>query len=113
MLKKIFEKVKKFMKENNQMMKAVVAAMIFAYYNLPVTVYASGDAAYLKPLNALKTVLLALVGTAGIIVFIFGIVKLAESIQNTNNGGAFDSWKLIGAGGLMASASVLLALFAG
>lgn len=111
MLKKFIERTKKVFRECGETLKVVVAALIIAYYNIPVTAYASGDTgAYLKPLNNLKTIMLSIVATAGVIVLIFGIVRFAVAFQKMDQNGEHAAVYTMITGGIMAGAGTILAV---
>lgn len=111
MLKKFIERTKKIFRAYGETLKVVVAALIIAYYNLPVPVYASGDTgAYLKPLNNLKTILLSIVGTAGVIVLIFGIVRFGIAFQKMDQNGEHAAIYTMITGGIFAGAGIILAV---
>ena len=110
MLKKFIERTKKIFRAYGETLKVVVAALIIAYYNLPVTVYANDTGAYLKPLNNLKTILLSIVGTAGVIVLIFGIVRFGIAFQKMDQNGEHAAIYTMITGGIFAGAGIILAV---
>lgn len=119
MVKNIFKKVKdgckKFKQAISATMMAIVNAVVFAYILCPIPVYADpkGDSSYLKPINNLKIVALAIVGAFGTIVLIYGIVKFAESFQKKDQNGEYAALYTIGAGTILAGGSIILGILQG
>lgn len=119
MVKNIFKKVKdgckKFKQAVSATTMAIVNAVVFAYILCPIPVYADpkGDTSYLKPLINLKTVALALLGSFGGIVLIYGIVKFAESFQKKDQNGEYAALYTIAAGGILAGGSIILGILQG
>lgn len=110
MLKKFIEKTKKVLSKYGETLKAIAVALIIAYYNLPVTVYASGDTTYLKPINNLKTIGVSIVAAAGVIVLLFGGVRFAMAFQKMDQNGEHSAVYTMIAGGIMIGISGILAV---
>lgn len=119
MVKNIFKKVKdgckKFKQAVSATTMAIVNAVVFAYILCPIPVYADpkGNTSYLNPINNLKTVALALVGAFGGVIFIYGIVKFAESFQKKDQNGEYAALYTIGAGAIMAGGSIIIGILQG
>lgn len=108
-MKNFLTKTKERLVKYRETLKTIVFALIVSYYSLPIPVYAD-DGSYLKPLINLKTIALALVAAAGVIVLIFGIVRFASAFQKMDQNGEHTAVYTIIAGGIMASAGTILAI---
>lgn len=109
MLEKIISKSKEVFKKAKQTIIAVPTALVFAYLNMPLTVFADdGGASYLNPINKLKTVAISIVAAAGVIVLIYGGVKFAESFQKKDQNGEYAAIYTIVAGGIMIGISAIV-----
>ena len=106
MVKNFVKKVKKTLGRLKQTAFATVNALVIVYMLSPIPVYA-GD--YLAPINNFKNVALAVVGSLGGCVFVYGIVKFGESFQN----GEFAALYTIGAGAIFVGGSILVGVITG
>lgn len=107
-MKKVLNKVKKVMKNLREAAKAVVFAIAFSYMNRPLPVCASGG--YTQPLDNLKTILLTIAASAGVIVLIFGGYRFAVSFQKMDQNGEHQAIYTIIAGGILVGLSTILAV---
>lgn len=110
MVKKFLKKVKMTLGRLKQAAFATVHALVIAYMLSPIPVYA-GD--YLAPINNFKNVILAVVGAAGGCVFIYGIVKFAESFQKKDQNGEYAAIYTIIAGAICVGASLIVTAITG
>lgn len=110
MVKNFVKKVKKILGRFRQAAFATVHALVIAYMLSPIPVYA-GD--YLAPINNFKNVILAVVGAAGGCVFIYGIVKFAESLQKKDQNGEYAAIYTIASGAILVGASLIVAAITG
>ena len=104
------KKVKMTLGRLKQAAFATVHALVVAYMLSPIPVYA-GD--YLAPINNFKNVILAVVGAAGGCVFIYGIVKFAESFQKKDQNGEYAAIYTIIAGAILAGVAILAPIITG
>jgi uncharacterized membrane protein YidH (DUF202 family) len=106
MFKKIKEKGVETIRKCRTKAMILGNAVAITYLTFPIQAFAEDS--YIAPINKLKTVALSLVGSAGAIVLIYGIVKFAESFQKKDQGGEYNAIYTIMAGAIMAGASALL-----
>lgn len=106
MAKNIFKKIKEGCKKFRQAIVATVNALVIAYITSPIPVYATS---YTAPLTKLKTVFIAVIAAAGVIVLLYGVVKFAESFQKKDQNGEYAAIYTMIAGGLMTGISAVIA----
>lgn len=110
MVKNFVKKVKKTLGRLKQAAFATVHALVIAYMLSPIPVYA-GD--YLAPINNFKNVALAVVGSLGGCVLVYGIVKFGESFLKKDQNGEFAALYTIGAGAIFLGGSILVGVITG
>lgn len=98
----------KLQKVRNKLRRVVAFSVSLATAALAVPEVAYAGTSYLDPINKLKTVFLATVGAAGIIVLLYGIVKFAESFQKKDQNGEYSAIYTIVAGAILTGASAVL-----
>ena len=90
-------------KEN---VKAAVFALLAAYMASPAPVYADEVTA---PITKLGTVMLSILSAIGIIIIIFGVVKLSAAFHAQNPNEERSAGFTIGAGAILLSAGIIIA----
>lgn len=118
MVKKFLNKVKSVCGRFRQAVLAAVNALVITYITAPIPVFATGNTSagntsYLAPINKLKTVGLAVVGSIGGVVMVYGIYKFAQSFQKKDQNGEYQAAETIGAGAIMAGGSIVLGILLG
>ena len=108
MIKKVVTKVKSGFKKFKETITVTVAALAYSYMTRPVPVYASGS--YTAPLDNLKTVLITIAASAGVIIIIYGVIRFALAFQKMDQNGEHHAIYTIIAGGLLAGISIVLAV---
>lgn len=106
MMNKMKEKIKKGKDSLKKTAVSVAGALLVAYLTRPVAVYAS----YTAPLNNLKTVLLTLAGSAGVILVVYGGIRFAISFQKMDQNGEHQAIYTIIAGGILIGLSAVLGI---
>ena len=85
-----------------------VGVMAFLYA-VPITVLASGTAEITKPLDNLKTLVIAIIGAVGVIILAKNVMEFAQAYQQQDSSTMNSALKGIVAGVLMAGISTVLA----
>ena len=86
-----------------------VSAGVMAFLNaVPVTVFASGTAEITKPLDNLKTLVIAIIGAVGVIILAKNVMEFAQAYQQQDSSTMNSALKGIVAGVLMAGISTVL-----
>lgn len=89
-----------------------VGVMTGIYTILPsVNTYAAGS--YTKGIDNTRTVMLTLVASVGGLIFIYGIVKIAESFQKKDQNGEYAAIYTIAAGVVLCAADVIYGVITG
>ena len=90
--------------------KAVAAgAGVMAFLSaVPVTVLASGTSEITKPLDNLKTLVIAIIGAVGVIILAKNVMEFAQAYQQQDSSTMNSALKGIVAGVLMAGISTVL-----
>lgn len=89
-----------------------VGVMTGIYTILPsVNTYAAGS--YTKNIDNTRTVMLTLVASIGGLVFVYGIVKFAESFQKKDQNGEYAAIYTIVAGGVLCAADLIYSVITG
>ncbi len=103
------EKVKSFVKK---VVVPSLAGTVMAVNNMAVAVYAAeaetGTAAVTKPLENLKTLVIAIIGAVGVIILAKNIMEFAQAYQQQDSSSMSSALKGIGAGIMMAGISTVL-----
>ncbi len=110
MVKKFLNKVKSVCGRFKHAVLAAVYALEIAY---PIPVYAAGNNSYLAPINNLKTVGLAVIGSFGGVIIMYGIYKFAQSYQKKDQNGEYSAAETIGAGAIMCGGSIIIGILQG
>ena len=108
MMKKVLNKLKKVMKDFRETAVMVVFAVAFSYMNRPLPVCASGG--YTQPLDNLKTVLITIAGSAGVILVVYGAIRFAVAFQKMDQKGEHSAIYTVIAGGVLIGISAVLAV---
>lgn len=108
MLKKFMRRSRKLLAKTKDTLKVVIAAVLIATQTLPLPVYAAQQA-YLAPLINLKTIFIALVASAGVIVLGYGGVKFAFSFQKMDQNGEYQAIFTVIAGAVLIGISGIMA----
>lgn len=110
MIKKVVTKVKEGLKKFREIISVTVAALAYSYMTRPMTVLAAGGGSYTAPLDNLKTILITIAASAGVILVIYGVIRFALSFQKMDQNGEHQAIYTIIAGGLLAGISIVLAV---
>lgn len=108
MMKKVVAKAKEGFKKFKETITVTLVALAYSYMTRPIPVYASGS--YTAPLDNLKTVLITIAASAGVIILIYGVIRFALAFQKMDQNGEHQAIYTIVAGGLLAGISVVLAV---
>ena len=76
--------------------------------NRPLPVCASGG--YTQPLDNLKTVLITIAGSAGVILAVYGAIRFAVAFQKMDQNGEHSAIYTVIAGGVLIGISAVLAV---
>lgn len=104
MIKKMWVKAKKMMGSLKETMVAAVGAFLISYMTRPIPVYAS----YTQPLDNLKTILITIAGSAGVILVVYGGIRFAIAFQKMDQNGEHSAIYTIIAGGALIGLSAIL-----
>ena len=99
------------MKKVTELKQKAVAAGVGAVaflYAVPITVFASGTAEITKPLDNLKTLVIAIIGAVGVIILAKNVMEFAQAYQQQDSSTMNSALKGIVAGVLMAGISTVL-----
>ena len=94
--------------ELKQKALATGAGVMTFLYTVPVTVLASGTAEITKPLDNLKTLVIAIIGAVGVIILAKNVMEVAQAYQQQDSSTMNSALKGIVAGVLMAGISTVL-----
>lgn len=84
------------------------AALAYSYVTRPMAVYASGS--YTAPLDNLKTILITIAASAGVIIVIYGAIRFAIAFQKMDQNGEHQAIYTLIAGGILIGISAVLAV---
>jgi drug/metabolite transporter (DMT)-like permease len=104
---KIKEKVQNFAVRSKQAVRSVTMSLMLAAMMMPTTVMASSTS-YLEPINKLKTVFIAIIAAAGVIVLGYGGLKFGESFQKKDQNGEYNAIYTIIAGAVMVGIDAII-----
>lgn len=110
MVKNFVKKVKKTFGRLKQAAFATVHALVIAYMLSPIPVYAAD---YLAPIINFKNVILAVVGSAGGCIVVYGVVKFAESFQKKDQNGEYAAIYTVIAGAICVGAAIIVPIITG
>lgn len=102
------EQTMKNVTELKQKAVATGAGVMAFLYAVPVTVLASGTAEITKPLDNLKTLVIAIIGAVGVIILAKNVMEFAQAYQQQDSSTMNSALKGIVAGVLMAGISTVL-----
>ena len=102
------EQTMKNVTELKQKAVAAGAGEMAFLYAVPVTVFASGTAEITKPLDNLKTLVIAIIGAVGVIILAKNVMEFAQAYQQQDSSTMNSALKGIVAGVLMAGISTVL-----
>lgn len=91
--------------------KAVMPALVatvFSVNAMTTTVFASGTEAVTKPLDNLKTLVIAVIGAVGVIILAKNVMEFAQAYQQQDSSTMNSALKGIVAGSMMAGISTVL-----
>lgn len=108
MFTKVIEKVKKAASKGKETIIATMSALLYAYITRPITVAATSNGSYTAPLDNLKTVLVTIAGSAGVILIVYGAIRFAIAFQKMDQNGEHSAIYTIIAGGILAAISAVL-----
>ena len=88
-----------------------LAASVMAMSQMTTVVYAAGDtSAVTKPLESLKTLIIAVIGAVGVIILAKNVMEFAQAYQQQDSSTMNSALKGIVAGVMMAGISSVLTL---
>lgn len=99
------EKVKKITKK---VIIPSLAGAVMAVNNMTCAVYAAGTEAVTKPLDNLKTLVIAVIGAVGVIILAKNVMEFAQAYQQQDSSTMNSALKGIVAGVMMAGISTVL-----
>ena len=105
MKKKVWSKVKKVWNKMRETCGVVIGALWLSYLTKPLPVYAAG---YTAPLDNLKTILITIAISAGVIIIIYGAIRFAIAFQKMDQNGEHSAIYTIIAGGVLTGISAVL-----
>lgn len=91
--------------------KVVMPALVataFSVSTMTTTVFASGTEAVTKPLDNLKTLVIAVIGAVGVIILAKNVMEFAQAYQQQDSSTMNSALKGIVAGSMMAGISTVL-----
>lgn len=88
---------------------AFCGAAYLAVGGVPMTVFAAGTTAITKPLDDLKTLIIAVIGAVGVIILAKNVMEFAQAYQQQDSSTMNSALKGIVAGVMMAGISTVLA----
>ena len=106
MMRKVMETMKKNMASLRETAMSVMGAALTAYLTRPLPVYAAGG--YTAPLDNLKTILITIAGSAGVILVVYGGIRFAIAFQKMDQNGEHSAVYTIIAGGILIGLSAVL-----
>ena len=102
------EQTMKKVTELKQKAVAVCAGAAMLLYTNPLIALASGTAEITKPLDNLKTLVIAIIGAVGVIILAKNVMEFAQAYQQQDSSTMNSALKGIVAGVLMAGISTVL-----
>jgi len=107
MFTKVMKKIREVAVKGSETMVATISALLYAYVTRPLAVYAA-PGSYTAPLDNLKTVLVTIAGSAGVILIVYGAIRFAIAFQKMDQNGEHSAIYTIIAGGILAAISAVL-----
>ncbi len=102
----VMSRVKDF---GRKVMVTSLSGAVFAMSHMTSVVYAAGDtSAVTKPLDNLKTLIIAVIGAVGIIILAKNVMEFAQAYQQQDSSTMNSALKGIVAGAMMAGISSVL-----
>lgn len=108
MFTKVMKKIKEVAVKGKNTIITTFVAFAYAYMTRPVVAFAGPGGSYTAPLDNLKTVLITIAGSAGVIMLLYGIFRFALAFKKMDQNGEHDAIFTIIAGGILTAASVVL-----
>lgn len=105
-MSKVKNKFKEVMRNLRETAMVVASALAFSYISRPISVYASGG--YTQPLDNLKTILITIAASAGVIIVIYGAIRFAIAFQKMDQNGEHSAIYTIIAGSVLIGISAVL-----
>lgn len=107
-MKKIMKKVKKELASLRETGISVASAILVSCLIRPIPVYAAGG--YTAPLDNLKTILITIAGSAGVILVVYGGIRFAIAFQKMDQNGEHAAIYTLIAGGVLIGISAILGI---
>lgn len=107
MFNRIISKVKKDASAIKKAAANTIGSLILGYATLPTPVLAAGGG-YTAPLDNLKTILITIAGSAGVILVVYGGIRFAIAFQKMDQNGEHSAIYTIIAGGVLIGLSAVL-----
>ena len=101
----VFSKVKDVV---GKVVMPALAATAFSVNTMTATVFAAGTDAVTKPLDNLKTLVIAVIGAVGVIILAKNVMEFAQAYQQQDSSTMNSALKGIVAGSMMAGISTVL-----
>ena len=109
MFTNVMKKIREVAVNGRETIVATISALLYAYVTRPLAVYAApGGGSYTAPLDNLKTVLVTIAGSAGVILIVYGAIRFAIAFQKMDQNGEHSAIYTIIAGGILAAISAVL-----
>lgn len=110
MFTKVMKKIREVAVNGRETIVATISALLYAYVTRPLAVYAAPGGSYTAPLDNLKTVLVTIAGSVGVILIVYGVIRFAIAFQKMDQNGEHSAIYTIIAGGILAAISAVLAV---
>ena len=111
-IKLLYEEGSVMGKKKRSFMKQVIVPAFFgavaAFNMMSSTAFAAGTEAVTKPLNSLKTLIIAVIGAIGVIILAKNVMEFAQAYQQQDSSTMNSALKGIVAGVMMAGISTVL-----
>lgn len=96
---------------NKKILIPALAGTVAALNGMPITAFAAADtSAVTKPLESLKTLVIAIIGAIGVIILAKNVMEFAQAYQQQDSSTMNSALKGIVAGVMMAGISSVLSL---
>ncbi|MGN0154182.1 MAG: hypothetical protein ACI4A3_07005 [Lachnospiraceae bacterium] len=96
---------------NKKILVPALAGTVAALNSMPITAFAAADtSAVTKPLESLKTLVIAIIGAIGVIILAKNVMEFAQAYQQQDSSTMNSALKGIVAGVMMAGISSVLSL---
>lgn len=108
------------MSHGKRMLRGGIAGVmtVMSFFGFPVVSFAGqpggtpggGGGSYTKPLDALKTIIITILGAGGGAVLGYGIYSIAKSVKKQDQGGIEDAIGTLTMGGIMIAGGTVIGL---